>query len=759
MDQVSEIEVASPTAPTKRTSIEDSPELILLRHCDVRWVMSMIPKQVPQHLRDCEKSCKRAAQKYMASDYNKYLLGRYGWDQKDLTQAFRTWSVGYLRYYKPDPGQTNACDGRLWKYLGDRFGEAIVSIGKLVQDCTAEIPDHSTDDYRDASMSESSGAMGTDEPTQTSTTTRSSIAVGGPTTISTSSSFTIPANKQVHLLSRSPDGQFSRVIYQSTEGWIRTSHLAAEEGDKKGKFTLLMIVERLALHDHSVAAELVSALEYEIKDGRSQASRILQGLRACAGETGGTDSRVLPKPMGSGTCDSCRAFNREPDASIHALEPVQLVHVRQWLEQFLDVNSSFSRSKMNSAHHGKMARLLGLTASNSDKSASATRLAYLLLRTERGSKEEAETWTSIIENNPSVKKARGSNNVKEVRILASWTKQIQGALKMAKKPVAVVVPRPTKKLDQILQYPALKIEQNGRTFYLAAMKVDDIEPACFVDSQDAQPDSGYQRKLEVKRADSIAEFLGQAGNSIPGSIVVSATEEAKMSFADGVLTFTQKKAAFAVLDGQHRLWGYSKCDVRHVMPVVIYEGLDTAAEARLFLTINDEAKGVPRALLLSIKGIAGLENALEAELRQLFKQLSTDPASPIKDLLHIGAVKQGKISRSSFDYGISRAQRSVTWQSISPEKRYEVVLAYIRAVHTSVNDKTLLGRRYYFAAVWELFEEVMRQAKTKHGSCSAKAIGEVVGRIANAPGKFQREYVEAMRGKLCDTSIDDGDLQ
>lgn len=186
--------------------------------------------------------------------------------------------------------------------------------------------------------------------------------------------------------------------------------------------------------------------------------------------------------------------------------------------------------------------------------------------------------------------------------------------------------------DPLYSYPALKVDQNGHLIYFTTIPIDDLFPYCFVERQNENPEQGYQRKFEERRANEIAEYLNTEGESIPSNIVLSAQEAAALTYTRKTkqLSYQRAKEAFSVIDGQHRLWGYQKCPARHRVPVAIYEGLDQATEARLFLDINNKHRGVPRALLLNVKSIAGTEKESEASLRALFMQLNTDEASPLR---------------------------------------------------------------------------------------------------------------------------------
>lgn len=231
------------------------------------------------------------------------------------------------------------------------------------------------------------------------------------------------------------------------------------------------------------------------------------------------------------------------------------------------------------------------------------------------------------------------------------------------------------------------------------------------------------------------------------------------------LSYQRIPEAFAVLDGQHRLWGYQKCRIRHRVPVAIYEGLDGATEARLFLDINNKHKGVPKELLKNVKNIAGTETETEAHLRRLFTRLNTDEASPLRGKLAIGETSPGKLSRTTFDSALGRALKSELLSKQSAEKQYELILNYLRSFQGEIADKEQIIKRSYFGALFDAFDDVVRKAKKELDSVKLPALQTVVSLFSDlseahysGPAKRQR-LVEEMRNRLhSDIRIEPDDI-
>ena len=75
-------------------------------------------------------------------------------------------------------------------------------------------------------------------------------------------------------------------------------------------------------------------------------------------------------------------------------------------------------------------------------------------------------------------------------------------------------------------YTVHKIHQNGRDIFYTTIPVDDLFPYTFVERFCENPEEGYQRRFDKRRAAEIAEYLATDGMSIPINVVLSAQPNA-----------------------------------------------------------------------------------------------------------------------------------------------------------------------------------------------------------------------------------------
>ncbi|MCH8619211.1 DGQHR domain-containing protein [Undibacterium sp. TS12] len=294
----------------------------------------------------------------------------------------------------------------------------------------------------------------------------------------------------------------------------------------------------------------------------------------------------------------------------------------------------------------------------------------------------------------------------------------------------------TKGIKKFVSYPCLMISQNNHRFFLTSIPVSDIFPHCFVSSRDADNLQGFQRQLSKQRAEDISKYLNQGSGSIPTNIVLSAQEGAKIVYSskNKTISFERIDKAFLVLDGQHRLWGYQTCleqfSKDHRVPLSIYENLTRAEETRLFIDINTKQIGVPAALLLDIKQLAQIESERDTTLRELFDGIKQNPDLNFSGMLSPAKSVAGKVSRVTFNRAVGQALDSSILQGLDKKKRLSLLTNYLKAYENVLDDQKLLTRSAFLEAIFDVFEQAIRQSLLSHKNAKTESIQKVISPIA-----------------------------
>lgn len=270
-----------------------------------------------------------------------------------------------------------------------------------------------------------------------------------------------------------------------------------------------------------------------------------------------------------------------------------------------------------------------------------------------------------------------------------------------------------------LSFSASLVTQGEHRFYTLTVPSDVLGRTCFVSTRDADPEDGFQRLLEKKRAQEIAAYIDVGLGTIPTSIVLSAQSEADIEYSrpKKTLEFNDTNKSFLILDGQHRVYGFSLARAALRVPVVVYTGLSRRDESRIFIDINTKQRPVPNELLLDIKKLAEYESTTEETLSALFDMFTEESDSPLKGLTSPYERKTNKLSRVTFNAAAKPLLPLL--MTNSTEDAYNSLAAYL-AAHASclrkVRAHESLVRPPFFKGILKFFPTVAQRVKDRHGS-------------------------------------------
>src|SRR5258708_20070034 len=231
----------------------------------------------------------------------------------------------------------------------------------------------------------------------------------------------------------------------------------------------------------------------------------------------------------------------------------------------------------------------------------------------------------------------------------------------------------------MVSYTASLITQGKHRFYTLSMPSDVLAETSTVDTREENPVDGFQRFLDERRAQEIADYIDSGFGTIPTAIILSAQPQAKLEYRRGTRTLSFKKGSrsFLILDGQHRVFGFQKATTRLRVPVVIYNDLKKADEVRLFMDINTKQRPVPNELLLDIKRLAETETDEEALLRDVFDLFHRKSDSPLLGLLSPAPPLRKNISQLTFHAALNAIWRA--FAEADAEYIYQVLGNYLHA--------------------------------------------------------------------------------
>lgn len=315
-----------------------------------------------------------------------------------------------------------------------------------------------------------------------------------------------------------------------------------------------------------------------------------------------------------------------------------------------------------------------------------------------------------------------------------------------------------KKIEEAA-YAVSLVTQGKWRFYTLTMPSDVLATCCYVSNRFDNPQEGFQRRLDKKRAKEIAAYVDEGLGTIPSAVILSAQPDANFSVTGRGKTvrFSQIPQAFLVLDGQHRVYGYSLASTSMRVPVVIYNGLTREQEVKLFIDINTKQRPVSNELLLDIKRLASYETPGEKLLGQLFDEFNTNPDSVLQGWLSPAEKQPGKVSRVTFNTAVRPALSKFSQQdSVSV---FETLNAFLAAVRQHMTERQITEsfvEPTVFKALLDIFPRVARIVIDRNGEefddsnfyAALVPIFQRTRRLFTLPGTSYKALSEKLLKKL-----------
>ena len=171
--------------------------------------------------------------------------------------------------------------------------------------------------------------------------------------------------------------------------------------------------------------------------------------------------------------------------------------------------------------------------------------------------------------------------------------------------------------------PAIEGKMGGHTYYSFSIEPEKLLKIGYVLHRSKANENmmpTYQRLIKKPRLKQIHKFIDEEKGYFPNSVIINIVSEKNKNLVFersnnqvpdaisriGVLYLPKKYRSAYIIDGQHRLYGYSNSQYKNsnTIPVVALVNLDRSEQVRLFMQINENQKPVPK----------DLRNTLDADL-------------------------------------------------------------------------------------------------------------------------------------------------
>lgn len=202
---------------------------------------------------------------------------------------------------------------------------------------------------------------------------------------------------------------------------------------------------------------------------------------------------------------------------------------------------------------------------------------------------------------------------------------------------------------QHVKLPAIRGRVAGETYYSFVTTPRALLKIAYVNHQALDNPLGrpaYQRMVSSNRIREIGKFI-EAGGFFPTNILVNFTQKPRFDLISneenvdknikfGWITFPSIYRSAWIIDGQHRLYGFSNLEDEYLdrpIFVLAFQNMEKHKEADLFMTINHKQKSVPKSLLVSLladlkMGSDDPRTALSAIASSVVRAINADKSSP-----------------------------------------------------------------------------------------------------------------------------------
>jgi DGQHR domain-containing protein len=230
-----------------------------------------------------------------------------------------------------------------------------------------------------------------------------------------------------------------------------------------------------------------------------------------------------------------------------------------------------------------------------------------------------------------------------------------------------------------VKVPAIRGKVGGEVFYSFVTTPRNLLKIAFINHQALNHPDGrpaYQRMIASSRIKEIGSFI-EKGGFFPTNILVNLTDKARFDLISnkentdenikfGWLSLPSKFRSAWIIDGQHRLYGFSRLDDKFLdqsLFVLAFEKMAVQKEADLFITINHKQKSVPKSLLVSLladirMGDSDPSTALSALGSAVVRALNTDNTSPLARRFAIHGVPPDSSQNLTIAEGVNGLRRS-----------------------------------------------------------------------------------------------------
>ncbi len=185
-----------------------------------------------------------------------------------------------------------------------------------------------------------------------------------------------------------------------------------------------------------------------------------------------------------------------------------------------------------------------------------------------------------------------------------------------------------------IEIPVLEIAQPLGAFYVGVIPAKDLRRIAAADTRrqverEIETYSGIQRELNKTRQKEIQQYISTYDAAFPNSFIVAVKGEDVLAQTPTTLRIRDNDAVAKIIDGQHRLAGFTHLNEEHFQLIVaIFVDLPVEDQAMLFATINIKQTKVNPSLVFDLFEETTLRSP-QKTCHNICKALNNEKDSPL----------------------------------------------------------------------------------------------------------------------------------
>lgn len=252
--------------------------------------------------------------------------------------------------------------------------------------------------------------------------------------------------------------------------------------------------------------------------------------------------------------------------------------------------------------------------------------------------------------------------------------------------------------------PAIKGTMGSHEYYSFSIEPEKLLKLGFVLHHDAANKDempAYQRIIKKGRLKDIRDYIN-GGGFFPNSVIINIDSKKPLQFDAselkeehsiskiGLLHLPKEYKSVYIIDGQHRLYGYSDTEWKdkNTIPVVAFVNLKLTEQIQMFMDINENQKAVPKNLRTTLESnllwdAKDLNDQRKAISSRIAQKLGEDKNSPLYNRIVTGENTSTSYRAITLDY-ISKSLKAANFYNTYSKN----ILVKDGSIDKSDNDAT-----------------------------------------------------------------------